>query len=156
MKKFISFILITSSLFLTSCNSGEDDGGFYLNDDGKFTIINFADTQFDNPKALDSGEILRKIIDKAIKESNPDLITFSGDNAWGNSTLSCYRRLCALIDDYEIPYYFTFGNHDTECVTEFNIADVVAESMYGNFPLGPEGINGRSNYVIDIKNKKKK
>ena len=78
MKKIISLILITSSLFLTSCNSGDDGSGFYLNDDGKFTIINFADTQFDSPSALGSGAALRKIIDKAIKESNlEDYITAS-------------------------------------------------------------------------------
>lgn len=155
MKKLISLLLIASSLFFVSCKS-KDDGGFYLNEDGKFTVINFADTQFDSPSDLDSGKLLRELIDKAIKESEPDLITFSGDNAWGTSTLSCYRKLCAIMDGYEIPYYFTFGNHDTESVTEFNIADVVEESMYGNLPLGPEEIHGRSNYVIDIKNKKKK
>ena len=56
------------------------------------------------------------------------------------------------MDKYGIPYYFTFGNHDTEIVSAYNISDVVEHSQYGKLFLGPEEINGRSNYVIDIKN----
>ena len=110
MVKSYSLFLIFTLLIFSSCNDENEKNTFYLNKDGNFTVINFADTQFDSVSDLKEGTILRNVMTKAIEESKPDLITFSGDNAWSNNTLSCYIELCAFMDNFKIPYYFTIQN----------------------------------------------
>ncbi len=164
MKKSAFCLSLLSLLICSSCskkNEAKEENEnynrvtnvFHLNENDELIVVNFADVQFTNPAILENDDSsLVKTIKKAIQESKPNLITFSGDNGVYVNALDCYVSLCDFMDQFEIPYYFALGNHDTEHVYASRIFDVINSSKYGYVDEGPGEIHGRHNYVIDIKN----
>ncbi len=88
---------------------------------GKFKIMQIADVQEDIPLNPDT----LKLIDLALEKEMPDLVVFTGDQIHGYSP--CYRKNATnkvkkCIDSFleplvrrNIPFVFTFGNHDDDC-----------------------------------------
>ncbi len=91
--------------------------------DGKFRIMQIADVQEDYPVNPDTI----RLITAATEREKPDLVVFTGDQIQGYS--SCYKddtyeKVKNVIDAFVsplaergIPFTFTFGNHDDDCVT---------------------------------------
>lgn len=91
--------------------------------DGKFRIMQIADVQEDWPVNPDTI----KLITAAVEKEMPDLVVFTGDQIQGYS--SCYKsdtyeKVRKVIESFVspiaergIPFTFTFGNHDDDCVT---------------------------------------
>ena len=89
--------------------------------DGKFKIMQIADVQEDYPVNPDTI----RLIDAAVEREKPDLVVFTGDQIQGYS--ACYRtdtynKVKKVIAEYvapivkrDIPFTFTFGNHDDDC-----------------------------------------
>ena len=88
---------------------------------GKFKIMQIADTQEKFPLNPDT----LKLIKLAVEKEMPDLVVFSGDQISGYSpcfkdnTLEKVKNvisdLTAVMRAYSIPYTATFGNHDRDC-----------------------------------------
>lgn len=120
-------------------------------DPGKdFVILNFADIQLSDDKAYgELGEFAEETMDKLIKETKPDLITLTGDNATGKMS---YIRLANFIDSYGIPWAPVMGNHDGENgkkLVENWDACILAAKENCLFKFGPKDM-GVGNYVINI------
>ena len=91
--------------------------------DGNFRIMQIADIQEDCPVNPDTI----KLIEAAVEREKPDLVVFTGDQIQGYSTCykeDTYNKVKKVIDTFvspiaerEIPFTFTFGNHDDDCVT---------------------------------------
>lgn len=113
-----------------------------------FIVLNLADVQLDDDEMFDTlGEESMALVAKLIEDTKPDLITLSGDNAWGTIT---YLELIKLVDSYGIPWGAVMGNHDGQgCISEFWAAYHLAEAEHSVFKFGPEGM-GYGNYVINI------
>ncbi len=113
-----------------------------------FVVLNLADVQLDDDELYDTvGEDSMAHVAKVIEDLNPDLITLSGDNAWGTIT---YLELIKLVDSYGIPWGAVMGNHDGQgCISEFWAAYHLAQAENSVFKFGPEGM-GYGNYVINI------
>lgn len=113
-----------------------------------FVVLNLADVQLDDDELYDSlGEESMALVAKLIEDMQPDLITLSGDNAWGTMT---YLDLIKLVDSYGIPWAAVMGNHDGQgCISEFWAAYHLAEAENSLFEFGPEGM-GYGNYLINI------
>ncbi len=91
--------------------------------DGKFRIMQIADVQEDYPVNPDTI----KLITAAVEKEKPDLVVFTGDQIQGYS--ACYKddtynkvkqvitAFISPIAERKIPFTFTFGNHDDDCVT---------------------------------------
>ena len=86
--------------------------------DEDFVVLNFADVQLEDLEYFEGpGAYSEEMIKKLIDEQDPDLITLSGDNAWG--TIS-YIKLVEYIDSFGIPWAPVMGNHDGQgCMNEF-------------------------------------
>lgn len=91
-------------------------------------IINFADIQIDTPNDLNEGRLLNRLITTAIRNEQPDLITFYGDNAWRTNMVESYKKICDFMDIFAIPYYFVFGNHDTVDINPIETHNVINSS----------------------------
>ena len=88
---------------------------------GKFKIMQIADIQEDFPPNPDTI----RLIELAVEKEMPDLVVLTGDQVQGYS--KCYRtdgsrKVRQCIDTFleplikkNIPYAFTFGNHDDDC-----------------------------------------
>lgn len=113
-----------------------------------FIVLNLADVQLDDDEMFDTvGTESMALVAKLIEDTDPDLITLSGDNAWGTIT---YLELIKLIDSYGIPWGAVMGNHDGQgCISEFWAAYHLAEAEHSVFKFGPKDM-GYGNYVINI------
>lgn len=113
-----------------------------------FVILNLADVQ------LEDGELYAELgvesmamIDKLVEETKPDLITLTGDNAWGTMA---YIELIKQLDSYGIPWAPVMGNHDGQgCISEFWAAYLLSEAENCLFEFGPEDM-GYGNYIINV------
>ncbi|MBR0538505.1 MAG: metallophosphoesterase [Clostridia bacterium] len=116
--------------------------------DRDFIVLNLADIQMTNDEALgEMGEAVRENTDRMVKELKPDLITLSGDNAWGDYA---YVKLIRMIDSYGIPWAPVMGNHDGQgCPSEFWCAYNLSKAKNCLFRFGPADM-GYGNYIINI------
>lgn len=118
------------------------------NPDEDFVILNLADIQLKDELVYDEkGEKTAEMIDSLVKETEPDLITLTGDNAWGTMA---YIELIKQIDAYDIPWAPVMGNHDGQsCINEFWAAYLLFKAENCLFEFGPENM-GYGNYIINI------
>lgn len=118
------------------------------NPDEDFIILNLADVQLkDDLVYEEEGVKTEEMIDNLVKETKPDLITLTGDNAWGTIA---YIKLIHQIDSYGIPWAPVMGNHDGQClINEFWAAHLLFKAMNCLFEFGPENM-GYGNYIINI------
>ncbi|MBR3819261.1 MAG: metallophosphoesterase [Clostridia bacterium] len=118
------------------------------NPDEDFIILNLSDVQLKDELVYDEkGEKTAEMIDNLVKETEPDLITLTGDNAWGTMA---YIELIRQIDAYGIPWAPVMGNHDGQClINEFWAAYLLFKAENCLFKFGPENM-GYGNYIINI------
>lgn len=161
---FLSFAQVLSPMFAYVTNFGESKfftewsasdeftadycAEIAKNPDEDFVILNLADVQLEDDILYgERGEKTAKVIDDLVNETQPDLITMSGDNAWG--TMS-YIEIIKLVDSYGIPWAPVMGNHDGQgCVSEFWAAYLLSEAENCLFEFGPEDM-GYGNYIINV------
>ena len=118
-------------------------------DPGKdFVVLNLADIQLDDEEALgEMGEQVKANTDRLVAQTQPDLITLSGDNAWGSQA---YMMLIKMLDAYGVPWAPVMGNHDGQgCQSEFWCAYKLTHAKNCLFRFGPVGM-GYGNYIINI------
>lgn len=118
------------------------------NSDEDFIILNLADIQLKDDLVFEEeGEKTVEMIDNLVRETEPDLITLTGDNAWGTVA---YINLVKQIDAYGIPWAPIMGNHDGQCcINEFWAAHLLFKAENCLFEFGPEDM-GYGNYIINI------
>ena len=116
-----------------------------------FIILNITDLHIADftSDALATIETFEKIKDM-VAETEPDLITVTGDNVWEDSNMNSINRLTEFMDSLEIPWAPIFGNHDDEGNCDLNyLADVMMESPYCLFQKGDPEM-GCGNYIINV------
>ena len=118
------------------------------NPDEDFVILNLTDIQLSEDEVFaDMGTRSNNMIAQLIEEQQPDLITLTGDNAWGTVA---YMELINYIDSFDIPWAPVMGNHDGQgCVSEFWAAELFVQAENCLFQFGPEDM-GYGNYIINI------
>ena len=111
-------------------------------------ILNLADIQLKDDLIFEEeGEKSEEMIAELIEKTEPDLITLTGDNAWGTVA---YIRLIEQVDSYGIPWAPIMGNHDGQCcISEFWAAYLLYKADNCLFEFGPENM-GYGNYIINI------
>lgn len=116
--------------------------------DEDFVVLNFADVQLDDDEYFtDLGQEAEDMMKKLVEEQQPDLITLSGDNAWGTVT---YLKLVEFVDSFGIPWAPVMGNHDGQgCINEFWCSYLFDEAENCLWKFGPEDM-GYGNYIINI------
>ena len=123
------------------------------NPEKDFIILNLTDIQLGEENVFGKdGEYTKQLITKLVNEQKPDLITLSGDNAWGYIS---YIEVIKFIDAFGIPWAPVMGNHDGEGTgTEFWAAYKLSEAENCLFKFGPKDM-GYGNYIINITEKGK-
>ncbi len=113
-----------------------------------FVILNITDVQLNDDEVFaDMGTRSNDMIAKLIEQTKPDLITVTGDNAWGTVA---YIELINYLDSFGIPWAPVMGNHDGQgCVSEFWAAELFTQAENCLFKFGPEDM-GYGNYIINI------
>lgn len=89
---------------------------------GKFRIMQIADTQDTSMTSPDTVEFIRQ----ALKKAEPDLVVFSGDQLKGygftfyvgnreENPKIAIDNILKPLDEAGVPFTFVFGNHDDQC-----------------------------------------
>ncbi len=122
ISKAISLLVAAAMIFTAAFSAGawavNDTSELKFGSDGKFTVLQFADTQDD---AVPRRAMLM-LMAAAIKEVKPDLIVLTGDNTGVTGTriesrLAIQNMLKPIVKS-GIPFTMVFGNHDAEHVNK--------------------------------------
>ncbi len=115
------FAVVLSVLMMLSAASlfafaAEEDSVLQFGDDGKFTILQFADIQDGYPLM----DITEKLITDTLNKVQPDLVVLTGDNISGGSTTTkvitraAINEFMRIFEKAGVPTAAVFGNHDDE------------------------------------------
>ena len=128
--------------------------------DKDFTILNFADVQLAKDDVIYENGVAKyayELMNELITEVNPDLITLTGDQGYGEP--ESIKAISSVINKYNIPWAYVLGNHDNEC-SEIGVEEQInLYSTYSNCiaKYGPReitesdtGIPKAGNYIINI------
>ncbi|MBR3596772.1 MAG: metallophosphoesterase family protein [Clostridia bacterium] len=110
-------VLMLSSAFVLCAAAEENtlsgDSMLKFNEDGKFKIMMFADSQDDETLEETTAQLMREALDA----HNPDLVVFLGDNTVANGYENQAKAIETIVTpcvEREIPFTLVFGNHDQE------------------------------------------
>lgn len=87
-----------------------------------------------------------------IKEANPDLMILTGD-IFFLANKYVVNQTFNFIDSFNIPWAYTYGNHDEQgyyssnYISDYLQSDNLKNCLYKNFK---DDIEGEANYVIDL------
>ncbi|MCL2512849.1 MAG: metallophosphoesterase family protein [Oscillospiraceae bacterium] len=114
LKTTVALLLMLPLCFTLFASAAVDeDNKLFFNDDGKFTVVQFADCQ-------DTAFVRKAMVDfigKALDDIKPDLVVFTGDNVvqFGKMLNDiAIDQIVAPLRERGIPFAYTFGNHDAE------------------------------------------
>jgi hypothetical protein len=118
-----------------------------------FTILNLTDVHTENHELSEDSEklrVLKNTVTELINRVKPDLITISGDLAWGGS-FEAYKFFAGFMESFNTPWTLTWGNHDQEKGYEVlgKSVEILRESSQLIYEDGPSEL-GRGNFVIAI------
>lgn len=131
-----------------------------FNENGKFRIMQIADTQDTQNTSKDTV----KFISAALDEAKPDLVVFTGDQfkGYGVSFMlgdreAKYKKaidnIIKPIEERGIPFTFVFGNHDAQA---FGVSKEKQLEMYSSYKsciavAGDPNIGGLCNQYLNIR-----
>lgn len=119
MKKILAVmlsVLMMLSVVSLVAVAAEEEKTLQFGEDGKFTILQFADIQDGYPMMT----ITKKLLKDTIAKVQPDLIVLTGDNISGGSTTTkvitraAINEYMSIFEKAGIPTAAVFGNHDDE------------------------------------------
>ena len=147
-----------------------DKDAYILTVDEKsdFKILNLTDLQLSEGMSQKRINRTYELVRQLIQETNPSIVTFTGDNTWLKNSKKAVKRFVKEIDEicieFDVPWAPILGNHDTESDVDGNwIFDeyLQAQNIIFNYKenvnrskdlaKGPINISGIGNYVINVK-----
>lgn len=114
----------------------------------KLNILQLTDLHLMNQKTDDQTY---QLIDTMIRQRTPDFVMLTGDQVMCDQGDKLYRDLTHFLDQYQIPYAYIFGNHDTDHQSYETLIHAFKHGKYLQFESGPQDL-GYSNFVIEIMN----
>ncbi|HHU43786.1 MAG: metallophosphoesterase [Bacillota bacterium] len=144
----------------------KDDLGYWTftkEKDKDFRILQLTDIHIGGGwLSIKTDRLALNAVKKLVEYTKPDLIVITGDMVYpvpihtgSINNKRATQILGTLLDSFEIPWAVTFGNHDSEVYSLFELEEI--SEIYESFEnciyqRGPEDITGLSNYFVNIKN----
>lgn len=163
MRRFKKIIPLTLISLLTSCstitNPPLEDYISELLYKENFTILSLNDIHLSVLTDLDEEyEHLTNVIyarEKAFnlskEEAKPDLIVLNGDTFMDVNSY-VVDSFFNFIDSFNIPFAYTYGNHDLQGLYSNKYIDSVVKKCRNSVLKNPkDNVYGNSNYVINLK-----
>lgn len=129
---------------------------FPMRADGTFRICQLTDIHLEHDRRHEEGEQTYALIEKAIRDTSPDLVVITGDLAWGPNDDLEIDRLAALMEKLGVCWAPVLGNHDGQDLDDHGeggrrmFAGFLANRKGGLFEYGPEDVAGNGNYVVTV------
>lgn len=136
--------------------AGAGETSLRFNDNGKFKIVQFNDTQDGHRIDRRTVELVERVLDS----DKPDLVVLVGDliNGDPNTELEAKQALNNILQPMErrgVPWAATFGNHDEDSTPKTGFAEPDMLEFFLGYPnnvneVGPEGVTGTGNMNLLI------
>ncbi|MBQ7596254.1 MAG: metallophosphoesterase family protein, partial [Clostridia bacterium] len=159
VKKLLSVLLVVILVFSFAAPSASaltkpEAAHLSFNENGKFRILNFSDSQ-DGPEL---SLFTKTFMKRAVKEFKPDLVVLTGDNIAGyltqgsENTEAAIRQFMDIFAKANVPVAIVFGNHDDE---EAQMSKEDQMKIYESYPNNisfdeGEEIDGVGTYNVPI------
>ena len=117
----------------------------------EFRVLQLTDTHI---KSVDQLDYMRRSVQELIDITNPNLIVITGDGIWAKNlkvknTKVVLTEYVKLMDSFEIPWTYTFGNHDFEGNAKAeDYVKAFKNAKHCLFDNGPAAIVGNSNHIM--------
>lgn len=111
------------------------------------TTLTNIDREFNYLKDVINAPSKLNLIDNNLK---PDLIVLNGDIFLG-ANKDIVKSFFRFIDSFDIPFAYTYGNHDIEGSYSESYIDNVLKDCKNSLLLNPkDNIEGNCNYVVNL------
>ena len=144
MKK--SLLLLTLLFVLTPVVNA---GTLKFRNDNTFKIVQFTDLHYIHGN--DDAKAALENVNAVLEMEKPDLVIVTGDLIFGGPAELSFRDVMKTFEKHNIPFAFTFGNHDDEYGMSrqelLNLGSQYSHNLSSTTP----GITGTSNYVLEVK-----
>lgn len=125
------------------------------NENLAFRVLQLTDIHIQNNTKEDNKTF--DTIDMMIEKSNPNLIIITGDITSEQDNMPAFETFCSFIEGYNIPWAFTFGNHDAEgAIGKEELANYLLTLKNCVFEKGPADVDGSGYHYINVPNKEGK
>lgn len=143
----------------------DENGEYIFVTDRDLKILHLTDVHFGGGwMSFKKDRMAINTVAAMITAEKPDLVVVTGDisypvpfqsGTFNNKTSA--TMFITLMEQLEVPWTVTFGNHDAEAYSYFSREKVSGfysdESLeYCLFSSGPEDVDGYGNHVIHVKN----
>ncbi|MHC1750801.1 MAG: metallophosphoesterase [Cellulosilyticaceae bacterium] len=92
-----------------------------------------------------------EMVENLVKKTQPDLVITLGDNTSGVFSHFQTRRFVKFMQELNVPWAITLGNHDSEGLGDRNWHGNQYEGATQSlFKMGPSNIHGVGNYGINV------
>ena len=127
------------------------DTSLYLSEgDDTLNIMQIADPQL-KLGFMTHDKKTMALIDKAIRDQQPDICVVTGDLTLSIFTYDAYRYFADFMEEREQYWTLTFGNHDSEFdCSKYALATLLSEYEHCLFSPGPSNVKGVSNFPINV------
>lgn len=142
-------LVIASLLLLFSVEAVAQQAKMSFRADGTFIISLFNDLHVTTSKAEDTARTWATIT-HVIEQECPDMAVFNGDVITGKDAVEGWKQLIAVMEQCEMPFVVTMGNHDPEVMTRTEIYDLLLQSPYYIGERGEDELTGMGNFVLPI------
>lgn len=78
---------------------------------GEFKIVQFTDVHYNGSR---QSQVALSVVDSVLRHERPDLVVLTGDVLWGPSGKENLLTVLGRISQYDVPFVYEFGNHDSE------------------------------------------
>jgi hypothetical protein len=108
-----------------------------------------------------SDKVVCDAVRTLVKRVRPDLIAVTGDAFYcfplfgGRNNLRACKLFCSLMAEFNTPWAFVFGNHETDVFTKYGkdvIAAYIEEQPNCFFVKGELDVHGCGNYTVPVYN----
>lgn len=147
MKRSIKIFLALFAMCMTTFSFAQKSE-LKFSKDGKFKIVQFTDVHFKygNPASNEALERIAQVLD----EEKPDLVIFTGDVVYSKPADKCLQQVLGEVSKRNLPFVYTFGNHDDEHgMTRQQLYDII-HKVPGNL-LPDRGTALSPDYVLTVK-----
>lgn len=134
-------------------------------EDTAFSVLQITDPHILNDEKKDAKAY--KTITEMIKTTNPDMIIVTGDITSEKENMTAFKSFGSFMETFNIPWAFTFGNHEGldikyengEVVDGETIADKQQLSDYLEtlenciYEAGSDDVDGMGNYYYIVRDK---
>ena len=164
MKIFLSILLVLAIIGGTATLTVTFYGKKYVRaEDTAFSVLQITDVHILNDEKKDAKAF--KTITAMVETTKPDMIVVTGDVTSEKENYTAFKTFCTFMEKFEIPWAFTFGNHegldiqyepnevlDPEKIADKQMLNDYLESLeYCIYERGEEDVDGMGNYYYTVR-----